>query len=1247
MNLGVRLNTISTGPTGMFFLLFSVFFINFAYSSGAPINCPSDCHCLTDSKSSTQLKVNCNWSSFDARKLNRLETKKVSHLTITCALNSLPLQWPGQSEIFSEFRNLKQLKLQNCLSQLQSVPSGFFSGLVGLRSLRIENENPSGPLRIDSGAFRDLRTLENFHLSHHSYLEIPSGEFCGLSELKLLNLSHNHISAINSVGLQDCPKEVGVIILDLSHNRIKKLESPQLAVFRHLHILHLTDNLVNAVTSGAFEGLHNLQELRLGHNRISQFYEDINSALPNVKYVDLSHNFLSAIPAGIVSSNTLERLNLSHNSLDSKLVPVVFKAQKLEQLDLSHNHIQQIDDFLLSNLTSLRELHLENNSIESIQLNSFQLAKKLAYMDFSHNRLAHLNKEVFAGLGDLVTLKVDHNLISSISYDFFTEIPKLTHFSAASNQLTEVPGALTALYFLADLDLSGNQIRSARKFLFDKLPNLKRLNLAHNRLTTVDRYEFENIPKLLSLQLGHNDIKSITAGSFDRNAQLQELRLENNSIADLQGIFGNLPSLQAIHISSNQLTYVDLSLLPANLTTLIASHNRIRKLSSSLSRWANLEVLDLAYNKLTELSGELLPTSIQKLNVSHNGLLALAEKTFHAKGNLSWVDLRHNRLESLNQSSLTLKEGGNRTAPFHLYLLGNPLKCLCTLDWLKVYDSSAALLSPSTPLVIDYTDLSCTSLSGGHQSQLLREMVKSDFLCSYDVICSDMCPCCDFDICDCNNVCPDGCDCFYDSTLSVNIVQCSGAVRKPIAPINIPMFATEIHLDGNFAPHLKSNAFLGRYRLKKLFLNNSAIERIEPKAFNGLTSLEILDLSDNRLTKLSGEEFFNLPKLNRLALNGNRLSQLEPNLLANMPNLRELALHHNQLQLLPASLELPTNNLSTVTLAGNPWKCDCNDRFRLQTWLPAHFSLVPDHKFLFCSENFTETKSNGSTILSRLPPGPDNTVKVNFITFMTEINATFCHGSTSAEKRFFDIHTVTIGPSNPEETKAEGLSDVIIAVVASLAAFFLASMVIGLLVAFCCRRHKLHSRYQPHQSHSESQGAPSPHTPLINYDAFLTYSAADCQFIHEKLLPQLELEFPYYQLCLLYRDLPTPAYNSFHLIEDSLIRALQQSKRVVIVITEQFLKKEWETLQIRTALKMVLDEKQHKRLIFLLVGNVQLDLIDPTLGYYLRTSVCISWGDPMFWEKLRDSMPDKILDSPLNRTVSSEIYGTIVPSDFV
>jgi len=272
-------------------------------------------------------------------------------------------------------------------------------------------------------------------------------------------------------------------------------------------------------------------------------------------------------------------------------------------------------------------------------------------------------------------------------------------------------------------------------------------------------------------------------------------------------------------------------------------------------------------------------------------------------------------------------------------------------------------------------------------------------------------------------------------------------------------------------------------------------------------------------------------------------------------------------------------------------------------------------------------------------------VKVNFLVFMTEVNATFCNGGTTADLQFLDVDDA-VTTVDPEEAKAEGISNVITVVVASLAAFFLFAMIVGLLVAFCCRRQKL-SRYQMHQSHPESQGAPSPHTPLINYDAFLTYSAADGQFIHEELLPQLEMEFPYYQLCLLYRDLPSPAYNAYHLIEDSLIAALQQSKRVVIVITEQFLKKEWETVQIRTALKMVLDEKQHKKLIFIVLGDVQLDRIDPTLGYYLRTSVCISATDPMFWDKLRDSMPDKILDSPLNRTISSELYGTIVPSDFV
>ena len=119
----------------------------------------------------------------------------------------------------------------------------------------------------------------------------------------------------------------------------------------------------------------------------------------------------------------------------------------------------------------------------------------------------------------------------------------------------------------------------------------------------------------------------------------------------------------------------------------------------------------------------------------------------------------------------------------------------------------------------------------------LVDTPSTKFLCPYKTHCFALCHCCDYDACDCEMTCPQGCYCYHDSTWNTNIVVCSSTNAISL-PKKLPMDATELLLDGNNLTKLESHTFIGRMNLQTLFLNNSNIQATITKfiIFFSLTS---------------------------------------------------------------------------------------------------------------------------------------------------------------------------------------------------------------------------------------------------------------------------------------------------------------------------------------------------------------------------------------------------------------------------
>lgn len=135
------------------------------------------------------------------------------------------------------------------------------------------------------------------------------------------------------------------------------------------------------------------------------------------------------------------------------------------------------------------------------------------------------------------------------------------------------------------------------------------------------------------------------------------------------------------------------------------------------------------------------------------------------------------------------------------------------------------------------------------------------------------------------------------------------------------------------------------------------------------------------------------------------------------------------------------------------------------------------------------------------------------------------------------------------------------------------------------------------------------------YDAFISYSHKDEELIGE-LLPKLETGLHAFRVCLHGRD-----WLVGDCIPEQIVRTVNDSKRVIIVLSQHFINSVWARMEFRIAYQATLQDKR-KRIIIILYKELQhFEGIDSELRAYLKLNTYLKWGDPLFWSKLRYAMP--------------------------
>lgn len=1150
-------------------------------------------------------------SEFDTTNFSVIPSEHTTSLRIECS-DMIMSRSSLDERSFAHLTRLRELVLDHC--KLGRWPAGTLTGLRDLRNLTVRTRNTDWPamsLDLAPNSFIHVRQLERLDLSYNNMWSFPENIFCPLTNLVTLNVSENRLQDVSDLGFREkapsppqplislpeeslhqntrpelpvvSPCSLDIQVLDSSYNHFVLIPSTGFSVLRRLRELYIHNNEISMVADKALSGLKSLQIFDLSNNKVVALPPELFKDCANsIKEIYLQNNSISVLAPGLFSNlDQLLALDLSQNHLTSAWInSETFSGLiRLVLLNLSHNRISKLDTMFFKDLYTLQILNLEHNLLEVIPAETFAPMNNLHTLLLSYNKITYLDAYSLNGLYVLSFLSLDNNLLEGIHPAAFRNCSGLLDLNLNGNMLTAVPLALKDMRLLRTVDLGENAISMLEDPGFRGMTNLYGLRLIGNQISSVGKHAFSDLPSLQILNLARNRIHKVEQGAFTSSANLQAIRLDDNLLTDINGLFTDIPSLLWLNISDNQVEWFDYALVPRGLQWLDLHKNSIKELGNhyGLDAELRLQTLDASFNKLSKVNAAAVPSSVELLFLNDNLISTVEPHTFLKKSNLTRVDLYANQIVSMDLNALRLTPVDPERPLPEFYIGGNPFQCDCTMEWLQRINKLDHLRQH--PRVMDLESIYCKLLYNRDRAYVpLVEAESSQFLCTYKTHCFALCHCCDFDACDCEMTCPTNCTCYHDQSWSANVVECSDVGYTEI-PNRIPMDATEVYLDGNNFGELSSHSFIGRKNLKVLYANNSNIAAVYNHTFSGLRRLIVLHLENNHIKELTGFEFTILENLRELYLHGNKIYRIDNKTFMGLKHLEVLRLDGNRLVHFNV-WQLSTNPyLVEIGLADNQWSCNCDYLQKYRAWLQSNFGKVIDGRKIVCVYD-NRTNAVG-------PP-------------LADFNAT-CAAYAGGSRAVVESQVIN-----------DYLPLFLVTV-----CVFLTSVAI-VCGAFYYRRELrvwIYSRCGLRMCYKTTAFEEQQDKDRL-FDAYVSYSVKDETFVNQVLASGLEAGDPGYRLCLHYRDFNVSAY-----VADTIIEAVESSRRTIVVLSKNFLHNEWCRFEFKSALHEVLKDRR-RRLIIILTGELPQRDLDPDLRLYLKTNTVIEWGDRQFWQKLRFAMPD-------------------------
>ncbi|KAK0680691.1 TLR22 protein, partial [Pygoscelis papua] len=720
------------------------------------------------------------------------------------------------------------------------------------------------------------------------------------------------------------------------------------------------------------------------------------------------------------------------------------------------------------------------------------------------------------------------------------------------------------------------------------------LNLAHNRIKHIQSQDLQQAVNLRALLLQSNKISSIDEDSFQSLGKLKCLDLSDNNLAHLSPVwFGHLFSLQHLHLQGNSYRDLGESSPFSNLRNLSSLH--LGNPQFSTIRRGNFEGIELL-DKLWIDGGNL--------SQYEPGSLKSIKKINHMIINLRSVNVFSAIVRDLLHSVIWLEV---RKIAFSIPAEMQLLRVMSS-SFAKKISFKQTLLTDATvpeivsiledmPKLVEVDMIDCRLLGTGrweiqiqaNQSQTLRVLTIEKLSIEEFYLFTDLQA--------------------VEGLLSLLTKVTVDNTKVFLVPCTLSQHLLSLeYLDlsanllGDFSLE-HSACQRGWPSLQTLNLSQNSLSDLEMtgKSLSHLSNLILLDISQNRFGEIPDvcEWPKNLKHLNLSSTQIPKLTTCIPPTLevldvsANnlrefglqLPFLKELYLAKNQLKSLPGAASIP--NLVVMSVRRN--KLNSFSREEFESFKKLELLDASDNNFI-CSCEFLSFIHHQAGIAQVLVGWPDKYV---------------CDSPLAVR----GVHVGAVHLS-----LMECHTFLVVSLICALV-----FLVILILVAVGYKYHAvwyLRMTWAWLQAKRKPKRAPPKD---ICYDAFVSYSENDSDWVENIMVQELEQACPPFRLCLHKRDFVPGKW-----IVDNIIDSIEKSHKTLFVLSEHFVQSEWCKYELDFSHFRLFDENNDAAILVLL-EPIQSKAIPKRfckLRKIMNTKTYLEWPpeeeqQQMFWFNLK------------------------------
>ncbi|XP_042346730.1 toll-like receptor 21 [Plectropomus leopardus] len=911
--------------------------------------------------------------------------------------------------------------------------------------------------------------------------------------------------------------------------------------------------------------------------------EDANSYRKSFKCARRKESNLPAIIKDLPQS----AVNLTITSNPMWHIPRMSFANltNLQHLCIDHNHLRIIDQFAFHNLHQLKSLNLSFNNISELSTSVFNDLPSLTFLSLTNNTLKQFPESIFSTLLNLTTLIMRENFLTNFTgiAKSVSHLTKLAVLDLCFNNLTSLshsnvslPKSLTTLYICRN-----NLLTLGCKHSF--LSFIQRLDLSYNPGLPTMAFQGVDLRRINYLRLRSTNVKiveflnisNVNAGHVD----FSDTGLKNDSLLMKLCMLlqRKVKWIKRLGLGDNgieSITNYTLYHCPKITGVLDLSRNNLKSTNclDFLKNQTQIKNITLEHNHHTTLktckTKEMIYLkSIEELSYRYNRILSVDAYAFYHTPNIKTLKLNINTIAFLHRQAL------KGLTKLEMLRLDNNLLTDLFND---TFENNANLQilnlrNNRISVIFNGTFLSLgnlTTLDLGGNKITHFEPSGLDGLTSLSKFYLDG-----------NNLKKIDTSLYhvFQDTLTVldlqsNLITISN--EESSSPFMNLSKLSDLKLDGQ-RPHgiavLPRHFFRGLHSLKFLYLTNNNINYLAPDAFDDLTGLNFLSLDYCcvGVTKLQPGVFKNLRNLTILTVENMGIQNFSKDVFGNLTRLYKLQLNRNVMQSIEVEALKSLRELHYLDIRNTPLSCTCENNL-LQNWTvnDPHVHVV---------------------YLYNMPCPHDG--KQKFYNFATNV----C---------YIDLGEYLF------------LSTAVVIFLFTVTPLLYVKLYWKMKYGYYVFRSWFGEHWRRIREQEEN----------CKYDAFISYNSSDEQWVIEQLLPNLEGNGSSFKLCLHHRDFE-PGRN----IVDNIVSAVYSSRKTICVVSRNFLRSEWCSLEIQLASYRLFDEHRDVLLLVFLepISERQVSSYHRMRKVMLKKTY-LQWPgsdctDPtqaqeMFWSKLRRAM---------------------------